>query len=187
MKSQEAQVQHEALTLLSHLCAVSHALLFHVSLLCAAMYKGQNLLELEPEERARSGLFMSFQSPVEVPGVSNAEFLRISANARRMAQGLPELDPLEFYGFITPKVRCMSYSALFAPCSFRCMMLQTAAEGAAPATLGSIQENPALTPNLEDWALTFACDVQLQSLNMDASFLDRNVNEGFSGTNRHQS
>ena len=47
---------------------------------------------------------MSFQSPVEVPGVSNAEFLRLSANARRMAQGLPELDPLEFYGFITPKV-----------------------------------------------------------------------------------
>ena len=70
----------------------------------AAMYKGKNLLELEPEERARSGLFMSFQSPVEVPGVSNAEFLRISANARRMAQGMPELDPLEFYGFITPKV-----------------------------------------------------------------------------------
>lgn len=47
---------------------------------------------------------MSFQSPVEVPGVSNAEFLRLSANARRMAQGIPELDPLEFYGFITPKV-----------------------------------------------------------------------------------
>lgn len=47
---------------------------------------------------------MSFQSPVEVPGVSNAEFLRLSANARRMAQGVPELDPLEFYGFITPKV-----------------------------------------------------------------------------------
>ena len=71
----------------------------------AATYKGRNLLELEPEDRARSGLFMSFQSPVEVPGVSNAEFLRISANARRLAQGLPELDPLEFYGFITPKVR----------------------------------------------------------------------------------
>ena len=62
------------------------------------------MLDLEPEERARSGLFMSFQSPVEVPGVSNAEFLRLSANARRAAQGLPELDPLEFYGFITPKV-----------------------------------------------------------------------------------
>ena len=70
----------------------------------AATYRGKNLLELEPEDRARSGLFMSFQSPVEVPGVSNAEFLRLSANARRMAQGMPELDPLEFYGFITPKV-----------------------------------------------------------------------------------
>ena len=49
---------------------------------------------------------MSFQSPIEVPGVSNAEFLRMSANARRAAQGVPELDPLEFYGFITPKVAC---------------------------------------------------------------------------------
>ena len=70
----------------------------------AATYRGKDLFELEPEDRARSGLFMSFQSPVEVPGVSNAEFLRLSANARRMAQGVPELDPLEFYGFITPKV-----------------------------------------------------------------------------------
>ena len=59
---------------------------------------------MEPEDRARSGLFMSFQSPVEVPGVSNAEFLRMAANARRTAKGQPELDPLEFYGFITPKV-----------------------------------------------------------------------------------
>lgn len=60
---------------------------------------------MEPEDRARSGVFMSFQSPVEVPGVSNAEFLRMAANARRTAKGQPELDPLEFYGFITPKVR----------------------------------------------------------------------------------
>ena len=59
---------------------------------------------MEPEDRARSGVFMSFQSPVEVPGVSNAEFLRMAANARRAAKGQPELDPLEFYGFITPKV-----------------------------------------------------------------------------------
>lgn len=70
----------------------------------AASYKGQDLFEMEPEDRARSGLFMSFQSPVEVPGVSNAEFLRMAANARRTARGQPELDPLEFYGFITPKV-----------------------------------------------------------------------------------
>ena len=69
---------------------------------------------MEPEDRARSGLFMSFQSPVEVPGVSNAEFLRMAANARRAAQGQPELDPLEFYGFITPKVGIISAFASIA-------------------------------------------------------------------------
>lgn len=79
-----------------------HAILINAGR--AATYKGQNLFDMEPEDRARSGLFMSFQSPVEVPGVSNAEFLRMAANARRTAQGQPELDPLEFYGFITPKV-----------------------------------------------------------------------------------
>lgn len=47
---------------------------------------------------------MSFQTPVEIPGVSNAEFLRLSCNARRKAQGHPELEPLEFYGYIQEKV-----------------------------------------------------------------------------------
>eukprot|EP00270_Netrium_digitus_P003098 TRINITY_DN1351_c0_g1_i2.p1 TRINITY_DN1351_c0_g1~~TRINITY_DN1351_c0_g1_i2.p1 ORF type:complete len:343 (+),score=81.59 TRINITY_DN1351_c0_g1_i2:41-1069(+) len=87
-------------------------------------FKGQDLLALEAEERSHAGLFLSFQSPVEVPGVSNVDFLRMACNARRKAQGLEELDPLEFYGFLSPK---------------------------------------------------------LQELNMDASYLQRNVNEGFSG------
>ena len=74
-------------------------------LLClAATFKGQDLLSQEPEDRARAGLFMSFQTPVEIPGVSNAEFLRLSCNARRKAQGHPELEPLEFYGYIQEKV-----------------------------------------------------------------------------------
>ena len=46
----------------------------------------------------------SFQSPVEIPGVSNSEFLRLAANTKRKAQGQPELDPMEFFGFIVPKV-----------------------------------------------------------------------------------
>ena len=46
----------------------------------------------------------SFQSPVEIPGVSNSEFLRLAANTKRMAAGQPELDPMEFFGFIVPKV-----------------------------------------------------------------------------------
>lgn len=58
----------------------------------------------EPEERSHKGLFLSFQSPIEIPGVSNVDFLRLSCNSRRKAQGLEELDPLEFYSYIMPKV-----------------------------------------------------------------------------------
>ena len=89
-----------------------------------ATFRGQDLFAMEPEERARTGLFLSFQSPIEVPGVSNTDFLRMMCNERRKSRGEPELDPLEFYGFLTPK---------------------------------------------------------LEQLNMDPSFLARNVNEGFSG------
>lgn len=61
----------------------------------SVVFKGENLLEMEPEERSLSGLFMSFQSPVEIPGVSNDEFLVMAYNARRKKLGLPELGPLE--------------------------------------------------------------------------------------------
>jgi Fe-S cluster assembly ATP-binding protein len=60
-----------------------------------AMFKGENLFEKVPEERSHAGLFLSFQSPIEVPGVSNMDFLRMACNARRTALGLPELGPLE--------------------------------------------------------------------------------------------
>lgn len=79
----------------------------------SATYRGQDLLVLEPEERARKGLFMSFQSPVEIPGVSNTEFLRLAANTRRKAQGQPELDPMEFFGFIVPKLNALKMDLKF--------------------------------------------------------------------------
>ena len=87
-------------------------------------FKGDDLLEMEPEERCHAGLFLSFQSPVEVPGVSNTDFLRMAYNAKMAALGRPELEPLEFYAFIVPK---------------------------------------------------------LEQLNIPQTFLNRNVNEGFSG------
>lgn len=90
----------------------------------SVMYKGEDLLEMDPEDRSHKGLFLSFQSPIEIPGVSNVDFLRLSCNSRRKAQGKDELDPLEFYSYIMPK---------------------------------------------------------LEALNMDPTFLNRNVNEGFSG------
>ncbi|KAL3521336.1 hypothetical protein ACH5RR_019485 [Cinchona calisaya] len=90
-------------------------------------YKGDNLLEMEPEERAVAGLFMSFQSPVVIPGVSNIDFLNMAYNARRRKLGQPELGPIEFYGYVSPK---------------------------------------------------------LELVNMKVDFLNRNVNEGFSGGER---
>ncbi|CAI9774947.1 unnamed protein product [Fraxinus pennsylvanica] len=71
-------------------------------------YKGQDLLEMEPEERAVAGIFMSFQSPVEIPGVSNIDFLNMAYNARRRKLGQPELGPIEFYGYIAPKLELVN-------------------------------------------------------------------------------
>ncbi|KAK9125834.1 hypothetical protein Scep_014680 [Stephania cephalantha] len=91
------------------------------------MFKGENLLEMEPEDRSLAGMFMTFQAPVEIPGVSNIDFLHMAWNARRRKQGLPELGPIEFYSILYPK---------------------------------------------------------LEAVKMDATFLNRNVNEGFSGGER---
>ena len=56
------------------------------------------MFDLEPEERARLGLFLSFQSPIAIPGVSNIDFLRLAYNSRQKALGKPEVEPLQFYG-----------------------------------------------------------------------------------------
>jgi Fe-S cluster assembly ATP-binding protein len=88
------------------------------------IFNGQSLLEIRPEDRARKGIFLGFQYPVEIPGVSNADFLRLSYNARRKEQGKDEMEPLAFFEYINKK---------------------------------------------------------LEIVEMDPSFLNRNVNEGFSG------
>jgi Fe-S cluster assembly ATP-binding protein len=90
----------------------------------AATFEGRNLFELSAEERARAGLFLGFQYPVEIPGVANAQFLRLAYNTIQAARGKDELDPLEFDDFVREK---------------------------------------------------------MQLLGMDPAFLDRSVNEGFSG------
>jgi len=87
-------------------------------------FLGKNLFDLTPEERARAGLFLGFQYPVEIPGVSNAQFLRLAYNSVQAARGKDELDPLEFDDLVREKVKIVE---------------------------------------------------------MDPAFLDRNVNEGFSG------
>lgn len=67
-------------------------------------FKGNSLLELEPDERAHAGLFMSFQYPVEIPGVSNIEFLRAAYNAKLKAHGKPELPSAEFERLLDAKM-----------------------------------------------------------------------------------
>src|SRR5512137_61403 len=60
------------------------------------LFDGKDLLEMKPEDRAREGVFLAFQYPVEIPGVTNMYFLRTALNARRKYQGLEELDAMDF-------------------------------------------------------------------------------------------
>ena len=77
------------------------------------LYEGKNLLELEPDERARSGVFMAFQYPVEVPGVSNSQFLRLAYNEKMKHLGEEELDPLEFNDYLKEKAKIVDMDPQF--------------------------------------------------------------------------
>ena len=77
------------------------------------IYNGKNLLELSPDERARAGVFMAFQYPVEVPGVSNAQFLRLAYNEKQKHLGAEELDPLEFKDLLKEKAALVEMDASF--------------------------------------------------------------------------
>lgn len=69
------------------------------------LYKGKSILDLPPEERAREGIFMAFQYPYEIPGVSTQEFLKTAYNSLREHMGQPELDAVEFYRFLKDKLQ----------------------------------------------------------------------------------
>ncbi len=69
------------------------------------LYQGRDLLALEPEERAREGVFLAFQYPVEIPGVSNAYFLRTAYNEIRKARGIEEVDPMDFLDVMAEKLK----------------------------------------------------------------------------------
>jgi Fe-S cluster assembly ATP-binding protein len=75
------------------------------------LYEGRNLLELAPDERAREGVFLAFQYPVEVPGVSNAQFLRLAYNEKRKHRGEEELDPLEFKDLLAERAKVVEMDA----------------------------------------------------------------------------
>ncbi|QNI47316.1 Fe-S cluster assembly ATPase SufC [Synechococcus sp. A15-60] len=76
-------------------------------------YRGEDLFDLEPEDRARLGIFLGFQYPVEIPGVSNLEFLRVSTNARRDKQGQEELDTFDFEDHVREKLNVVQMDPAF--------------------------------------------------------------------------
>ena len=71
------------------------------------LFEGRDLLTLAPEERARAGLFLGFQYPVEIPGVNNVYLLKAAVNAARKARGQPEVDAFEFLGLVREKMTLM--------------------------------------------------------------------------------
>ncbi|CAH1385562.1 Fe-S cluster assembly ATPase SufC [Candidatus Nitrotoga sp. M5] len=77
------------------------------------MFEGQDLLELAPEERARAGVFLAFQYPIEIPGVGNSQFLRLTYNTVQTHRGKEELDPLEFDDFVREKMKLLEMSPDF--------------------------------------------------------------------------
>ncbi|MBD2293204.1 Fe-S cluster assembly ATPase SufC [Anabaena sphaerica FACHB-251] len=77
------------------------------------VFQGANLLEMEAEERARSGVFLAFQYPLEIPGVSNLDFLRVAYNSRRKAQGLEEVDAFDFDDLVEEKLDVVKMNPAF--------------------------------------------------------------------------
>ena len=78
------------------------------------LYKGQNLLAMAPEERAWAGLFLSFQYPIEIPGVTITAFMKAAVNAKRKAQGLPEMKAGEFLKLMKEKMAFVQMKPEFA-------------------------------------------------------------------------
>jgi len=77
------------------------------------LFKGSSILELQPEDRSHLGIFLAFQYPIEIPGVSNEDFLRLAYNSKQKFFNKPELDPLQFLTIINEKLNFVNMSPLF--------------------------------------------------------------------------
>jgi Fe-S cluster assembly ATP-binding protein len=77
------------------------------------IFKGSSILDLEPEERSHLGIFLAFQYPIEIPGVSNEDFLRLAYNSKQKFFNKPEVDPLEFLEIINEKLKLVNMSSVF--------------------------------------------------------------------------
>ncbi len=79
----------------------------------SVLFKGKSLLDLEPEERAREGVFLAFQYPVEIPGVTNSYFMKATLNAIRKHRGEPELDAMDFLTLVKGKMKVLEMDEAF--------------------------------------------------------------------------
>jgi Fe-S cluster assembly ATP-binding protein len=77
------------------------------------IFKGSSILDLEPEERSHLGIFLAFQYPIEIPGVSNEDFLRLAYNSKQKFYNKPEVDPIEFLTIINEKLKLVNMSPTF--------------------------------------------------------------------------
>jgi Fe-S cluster assembly ATP-binding protein len=77
------------------------------------IFKGSSILDLEPEERSHLGIFLAFQYPIEIPGVSNEDFLRLAYNSKQKFSNKAEVDPIEFLLIINEKLKLVNMSPLF--------------------------------------------------------------------------
>ena len=76
-------------------------------------FKGSSILDLEPEERSHLGIFLAFQYPIEIPGVSNEDFLRLAYNSKQAYYNKPKMNPIEFLALIDEKLKFVGMSASF--------------------------------------------------------------------------
>jgi len=77
------------------------------------LFNGKNILEVEPETRSHLGIFLAFQYPIEIPGVSNEDFLRLAYNSKQKFYNRPEVDPIEFFTLINEKLKLVNMSSVF--------------------------------------------------------------------------
>jgi Fe-S cluster assembly ATP-binding protein len=77
------------------------------------LFKGSSILDLDPEERSHLGIFLAFQYPIEIPGVSNEDFLRLAYNSKQKFYNRPEVDPIEFLTIINEKLKLVQMSPIF--------------------------------------------------------------------------
>ena len=77
------------------------------------LFNGKSILELEPEDRSHLGIFLAFQYPIEIPGVSNEDFLRLAYNSKLKSQNKDEIDPIEFFSLINKKLQIINMAPTF--------------------------------------------------------------------------